>query len=260
MSVLTHLQSTAGRAILSAGETSSIQTSITTIASRLDSHFGTGISSRFRFGSSIRGTILPRKIDEHSDIDYMVVFAKNDAKPQTYLDRLKRFADAYYSSSETKQSHPSIVLELNHIKFDLVPAVKTIWDTLQIPNNAGDWQDTDPTGFSKQLEDANKRHNSLLKPTIRLLKYWNAQRGYPFESFGLEKWAAAIGYTFCTNLRDYTLHAFDQFSPWSQSTKWVREEIERAQRIVADVRRLERESFPVAAEAEIKKLLPAIVI
>jgi hypothetical protein len=257
MSVLTHLQATAARALLSADEGSSIQTSISTIGSRLNAHFEKDISSHFRFGSSTRGTILPRKIDEHSDIDYMIVFAKNDAKPQTYLDRVKRFADTYYSSSETKQSHPSVVLELNHIKFDLVPATKTIWDTLQIPDRSSSWQSTDPTGFSSELEEANKRHNSLLKPTIRVLKYWNALRGYPFESFSLEKWAAKLGYIFQTNLRDYVFYAFEQFNPWTEA-QWVKDEIERAQKVVTEVKQLERDQYPALAESAVKKLLPEI--
>jgi hypothetical protein len=63
-------------------------------------------------------------MDEKSDIDYMVVFSDRDYQPQTYLDRLRRFTEYYYQKSEIKQSHPTIQLELNHIRFELVPAVK----------------------------------------------------------------------------------------------------------------------------------------
>src|SRR5260370_9100413 len=49
------------------------------------------IAQHFRFGSSTRGTILPRSMDEQSDIDYMVVFSDGSATPQTYLNRLKSF-------------------------------------------------------------------------------------------------------------------------------------------------------------------------
>lgn len=35
--------------------------------------------------------------DPQSDIDYMIVFADSDAKPQAYLDRLRRFAEARYT-------------------------------------------------------------------------------------------------------------------------------------------------------------------
>jgi len=71
-------------------------------------HFDTGvIKQHFRFGSSTRGTILPRSMDEHSDIDYMIVFSDNTATPQTYLNRLKAFVEKRYGSSEIYPARPS---------------------------------------------------------------------------------------------------------------------------------------------------------
>ena len=94
MSVLSFLTNTASSAVLSSPEQSSITTSITTLQSRMALHFDTGIiKQHFRFGSSTRGTILPRSMDEHSDIDYMIVFSDNTATPQTYLNRLKAFVE-----------------------------------------------------------------------------------------------------------------------------------------------------------------------
>ena len=140
MSVLSFLTDTASSAVLSSSEQSSIATSITTLQSRMALHFDSGaIAQHFRFGSSTRGTILPRSMDEQSDIDYMVVFSDGSATPQTYLNRLKAFVEKRYGSSEIYQSSPTIVLELNHIKFDLVPATKTWLGELQIPNGTGGW-------------------------------------------------------------------------------------------------------------------------
>ncbi|WP_228527379.1 SMODS domain-containing nucleotidyltransferase [Noviherbaspirillum soli] len=86
MSVLSFLTATASSAVLSATEQSSIATSITTLQSRMASYFdSSAIAQHFRFGSSTRGTILPRSMDEKSDIDYMVVFSDTSATPQTYL-------------------------------------------------------------------------------------------------------------------------------------------------------------------------------
>jgi hypothetical protein len=110
MSVLTYLQGRASDAVLSGTEESSISTSISTLQGRLSTHFGTGVSQQFRFGSHTRGTILPRKMDEGSDVDYMIVFSESGFTPQTYLDRLRRFVDKYYSSSSVKQSSPTIIL------------------------------------------------------------------------------------------------------------------------------------------------------
>ena len=157
MSVLSFLTDTASNAVLSSAEQSSITTSISTLQNRIGLHFASGaIKQHFRFGSSTRGTILPRSMDEHSDIDYMIVFSENNATPQTYLNRLKAFVEKYYSSSEIRQSSPTIVLELNHIKFDLVPATATWTGELQIPNGSGGWMTTNPNDFNSTLEAKNK--------------------------------------------------------------------------------------------------------
>lgn len=163
MSVLSFLTDTASSAVLSTTEQSSITTSITTLQSRMALHFDSGvIAQHFRFGSSTRGTILPRSMDEQSDIDYMVVFSDGSATPQTYLNRLKTFVEKRYGSSEIYQSSPTIVLELNHIKFDLVPATKTWLGELQIPNGSGGWMTTNPNDFNATLEAKNKDNNSLI--------------------------------------------------------------------------------------------------
>lgn len=78
----------------------------------------------------------------------MVVFEKGGYNPQTYLDRLKRFVEQRYGSSEIYQSSPTIVLELNHIKFDLVPALHQYGTTYNIPNGPSAWQSTNPNDFN----------------------------------------------------------------------------------------------------------------
>ena len=255
MSVLSFLTNTASSAVLSSSEQSSITTSITTLQSRMALHFDSGvIAQHFRFGSSTRGTILPRSMDEQSDIDYMVVFSDGSATPQTYLNRLKTFVEKRYSSSEIYQSSPTIVLELNHIKFDLVPATKTWLGELQIPNGAGGWMITNPNDFNATLEAKNKEHKSLIKPTIRLFKYWNATAGFPFQSFEMEKWVCGLSFWFLANQKDYFLAVIENLNTSTSYSQWVNNEITRAKNIVANVRQYEKDEMPLTAENEIKKL------
>ncbi len=196
-------------------------------------------------------------MDESSDIDYMVVFADGGFTPQTYLNRLRKFVDAYYSSSEFKQSSPSITLELNHIKFDLVPAVTSIWgDGYQIPSGQTTWQGTNPNNFNATLTAKNTANHSLIKPTIRLMKFWNAVSGYVFESYPLEKWVVEQSYWLTYTQREYLFQTVDKL-PVPSDAQWRREKVERAKRIVAETRELEAGGFPYLAEAEIKKLIPA---
>lgn len=255
MSVLSFLTDTASSAVLSSSEQSSITTSITTLQSRMALHFDSSvIKQHFRFGSSTRGTILPRSMDEHSDIDYMIVFSDGSATPQTYLNRLKAFVEKRYGSSEIYQSSPTIVLELNHIRFDLVPATTTWAGELQIPNGSGGWMTTNPNDFNSTLEAKNKENNSLIKPTIRLMKYWNATSGFPFESFTMEKWICSLSFWFQTNQKDYLFAVIDNLGTSSSYSQRVNNEITRAKNIVVKVKQYEKDDMPVTAENEIKKL------
>ena len=255
MSVLSFLTNTASSAVLSATEQSSITTSITTLQSRMGLHFdSSAIAQHFRFGSSTRGTILPRSMDEQSDIDYMVVFSDGSATPQTYLNRLKSFVEKRYGSSEIYQSNPTIVLELNHIKFDLVPATKTLLGELQIPNGAGGWMTTNPNDFNATLDAKNKEHKSLIKPTVRLFKYWNATAGFPFQSYEMEKWVCGLSFWFLANQKDYFLAVIESLNTSTSYSQRANNEITRAKNIVANVRQYEKDEMPVTAENEIKKL------
>ena len=195
-------------------------------------------------------------MDANSDIDYMVVFREAGHTPQTYLNRLRKFVDAYYSYSEVKQSSPSITLELNHIKFDLVPALSSVWGGYQIPNGPNAWQATNPNDFNASLTAKNTGNHSLIKPTIRLMKYWNAVNRYVYDSFLLEKWIVDQSYWLISTQRDYLFVTFDKLSVHT-ATQWRLEKIERAKKTVADTRAWEAAGYPALAEVEIKKLIPA---
>ncbi|MCX5541492.1 nucleotidyltransferase [Paraburkholderia sp. CNPSo 3076] len=255
MSVLSFLTSTATNAILAPIEQASIDVSIASLQSRMAQHFAPGmIKQHFRFGSSTRGTILPRAMDEQSDIDYMIVFNDGNATPQTYLSRLRTFVEKRYRSSEIYQSNPTIVLELNHIKFDLVPATTAWLSGLRIPSGPDRWISTAPNDFNGVLEAKNKANKSLIKPTIRLFKYWNAASGYPFESFAIEKWVCDLSFWWQSNQRDYFFDAVESLSTSRSQSQRVNDEISRAKKIIANVRQFEKSDMQVKAETEIRKL------
>lgn len=259
MTVLSYLNSVSSNAVLSSAELESINRSITTLETRLAIYFGSEIKTKFRFGSSTRGTILPRSMDGKSDIDYMVVFSNSDYKPSTYLQKIRRFVEVYYSSSEIYQSSPTIVLNLNHIRFEIVPAIESWFYGLQIPAPASEfseWIETDPNDFNAELTNCNVSNNSKIKPLVRLLKYWNAQNSYPFESFLLEKEVINMNFWFCTDLKDYFFTAVENLSVGFFAPQWKTNAVNRAHNIVAEVKRLESQGMPYSAEEEIKKLIP----
>ena len=261
MSVLSYLENTASSLVLSTDEKNSITTSVSTIESRINSHFGSDVKEHFKFGSYTRDTILPRKYDERSDVDYMVIFKNPDNyKPQTLLNWLKQFAEKYYSRSEIYQSSPTMVLELSHIKFELVPAIKDSWGVISIPSPSSsysDWMTTDPTGFNTSLTTANTNNSYRIKPLIRLMKYWNVKkvsRGY--SSFSLEKWIVENSYYGCNNLKEYFFKCIDNISYYSDAPQYLKTAVDNAKIVVGNVRQYEKDGKTADAENEIKKIIP----
>ncbi|MBL1176813.1 SMODS domain-containing nucleotidyltransferase [Pantanalinema sp. GBBB05] len=261
MSVNSHLRSLASTLTLSEAEKSSITTSIDTLSCRLTSYFGSTVISHFQFGSSTRGTILPRKADSYSDIDYMVVFNTSDGqkKPQTYLDRLRRFVEAKYSTSEIHQSHPTIVLSLNHINFELVPAIYNYG--YQIPSPASswlEWTNTAPSGTNQLLQDKNKINNYQIKPLVRLIKYWNTRKGHPFTSFSLEQYIVNQSFWGCLTLKDYFYEFWAGFSCTYDTAQYIKNMVDNAKYYARKAKEYEDSDMPASAELEIRKIVPSL--
>ena len=256
MSVNSYFTDLASDLVLSETEKSSITTSISTIKLRLGLYFS-DITEKKVFGSYIRGTILPRKADASSDIDIMVVFLNpNGYKPQTFLNRLKNFAEHYYSTSEIYQSNPTVVLELNHIKFELTPAYIS-YGSYYIPNGPSEWMYTDPDGFYDKLTQCNVNNASKIKPVVRLIKHWNIQKNYrDLASYELEKKIAEdmmYAYIWCTSYTDYVRKALQTIRSLTDG--------KRVDAVIAHLDKAleyEKNLMPFSALAEIKKAFPEV--
>lgn len=271
MSAASYLRRITEAAVLRDAEKASVDRSLTALRSKLRAHFGDGrsatkmVKAHFAFGSYTRGTILPRSMDPQSDVDYMIVFEDADAKPQTCLDRVRRFVEDRYPRAEIAQSHPTIVLALNHIRFELVPAIETFWSGIQIPGKGSfldEWITTTPNEFNAKLTAKNQSNENLIKPLVRALKYWNALNDYPFESFKLEQMvvdhlsiqAALFGADIWER---FAWFVDDLSASWSDPA-YKKAAIERAKDAVAEVRRLADRGEEAGAEAKLKRLLPEV--
>lgn len=259
MTVDSFLSNLSSEMVIRDSKKESISTSILTLNNRLKSYFGSEVIDIIKFGSYSRGTILPRKFDEISDVDIMVVF-KNvyNYKPQTFLDKLKRFAYAKYSTSEIHQSSPTIVLELNHIKFELVPAIRVYsWsnDHYNIPKNSTTWILSQPKSFDDALIKCNKNNYHKIKPTIRLLKYWNIEQNLRgIASFELERKIAdnmMYAYIYCSSYSDYVKKALESIRTYDNSYR-VDLTIEKINKSLD----LEDQGYPYLAESIIEEIFP----
>ncbi|HEY8892390.1 MAG TPA: nucleotidyltransferase domain-containing protein [Clostridium sp.] len=265
MSVNSYLEKLSSDLVLDTSEKNSISTSIETLEGRLSRHFGDDIKEKFCFGSYTRGTILPRKGDKQSDIDYMIVFNNdNQFKPQTFLDKLRAFAVKCYSTSEIHQSYPTIILRLNHINFELVPAYDAAYYgnnyKIPAPNNEYEkWTSTDPNGFNIKLTDTNISNNSKIKPMIRLIKYWNTRNNHVYSSYSLEKHLINSNYSYLsTSLKDYFYDSVEGLVTWDLSSQTSIDKVNKLKEKINEIKQLENDNCPFTAETKIEELLPNI--
>lgn len=167
-------------------EVRKINTSLNGLLTNLNADLGLLIKRKFVFGSYDRDTILPRKFDSKSDIDVMVVFnhTEHERTPETYRAWLKLFADKYYKDrygSEVVRSFPTVTIRLGHIHFDL------------------------------KLTEANTKYNQIVRPIIRLLKAWNCNNGYPYDSYLLELQITGMNF-FGDNIQSGFFYAVGQLN------------------------------------------------
>lgn len=262
MTVLGYLENLASDLNIAEKEKGSIQTSISALNSRLCKYFEDEIQGLIQFGSSTRNTMLPRKADSQSDIDYLVVFDSNYT-PQAYLNKLKRFAEKYYSDSQYKQASPAVVLELNHLMFDLVPGKKGWFGGYKIPTPGDftfeEWKTTEPLSLNEEINDMNKLSGYKLKQTIRILKYWNAKNNYVFTSFDLEQMIVEHSTSIGGNLKDFLYECIDiaTYRPWGMPKK-KKAKLRLLEEKGAFIKSMDEMGHPDESLRELEKLFPQI--
>lgn len=262
MSVNSYLANTASQIIITNNERVAIDANITSLSGKLTAYFNQGqIKERLAFGSYTRKTLMPRKADSRSDVDYMVVFDTSSYTytPETYLKWLRDFATAKYATSEIYPSHPTVVLELSKIKIELVPAIKTVYgDDYQIPAPASHyskWLTTHPNTFNSQVSSKNTAEKSLIRPMIRLMKYWNAKNDYPYSSYELEQLIVNQFYYSCNNVWDYIYMFVSNLNTYNLSTT-AANKVTRLKKICTDAKTLETSGYVSAAESKIVEAFP----
>lgn len=174
-----------------------ISKSIRTIQNRLASHFSDSLQRQEVFGSYDRRTLIPARYDPFADVDLLLLFEDDGVMPSTYVERIRKFAGKWYPNSAIARSSPTFALELQHIRFELVPAIEKgfLSKKLYIQAPLGDsskWIATNPCEMKNDIRSINAHSNGSLRRLIRILKYWNSRVGRPFSSYHLEQ--EAINY------------------------------------------------------------------
>jgi len=180
-----------------------------------------------------------------------------DYKPQTYLDRIKRFAEDKYPRSIIHQDRPSVVLDMQHIRIEMTPGKSCGPEQYKIPLDSSSWQLTTPNPFNQDLIKCNKYNDNRIKPVIRLMKLWNVCKNYrDMASFELESTIVdQLMYEFvsCSTYVDYLLASFEAIR-WKTNSNRVKAAIDKIKEAVAD----EANGYNLVPLDEIEEVFPEL--
>ena len=217
------------------------------------------------FGSYDRNTNLSQRVDSESDVDVLVIFKTNDKQPDTFLKHLRNFADKRYSQSIVAGSHPAVVIQLNHTRFELVPAYYEdegwlLWEDwkLKIPAPRSEelkWITTSPDRLKEELEEKDEQEDGNLKPVVRLIKYLNVLHGKPFPPFRLERKLTKIDYE-RTTIKDCLFEAIGALQLVSEKTVAQNEFVKILAKHSFNLKVLIKNDMSEYAIQELKKLFP----
>jgi hypothetical protein len=238
--------------------------SIEYLKSKLWGEFQGSLDSVDVIGSFDRETMLNTSVNIEPDIDVLIVFKKNQFKSQTYLSQFQRFAEKNYANSEVFQSHPTIAVGMNHVRFELIPSYRDsggLTSSVNIPaprRTDLNWIKSDPYGFKGDLDSKNSNNNMMITPIILLLKYWNVLNGKLFSSYFLEEFCVVNrSYMTCNKISEYFYEIINDLAN-SQSkfddnqNKIISLLYERRRRLIV----LEKNNMADYVETEFSQFLP----
>ncbi len=138
-------------------------------------------------GSYSRNTILRQE----RDIDIMVSLSpvkywetyKSNSSGLVYL--VRNALNKEYTKSEVTSSGAAVVMEMTVFNVDVVPVFPRKDGGYLVADGQNGWKSTDPNVHFKLME-GHKKQDELLKPLVKLLKYWNFCNGSVLQSFHLE--------------------------------------------------------------------------
>lgn len=239
-----------------------IKSSFDNLEGLLFKEFKSALDTVTIFGSYDRGTAFSLPGDtKNFDVDILITFRKDQYQPQTYLNQIKNLGQQIYPRSGVSADFPSIAVEMGHVKFELVPAIKTGNGTeVKIPaprSTELKWIETNPEKFKKKLADRNNDCDGMLTPLIKLAKYWSKCNGDHFSSFYLEDSIIRSNYPGCNTIRDYFFEFISDLGTTDKTDeqkKVIADLKERKRRLKA----LEDGKTPDYIETELNSFIPFI--
>jgi len=171
------------RLLIDSATATEIDTSVSALKEKIWGEFQSRLSDVIVFGSYDRETLVTK--DPESDVDIMIIFKTKEVQAQTYLKQLVEFGEKHYKRSEIYRDFPTVVIDMKHMKFELVPAYLDSSDK-RIPaprSKEFKWIATNPNEFKRRLQEKSVTTKGAVVSVIKIMKYLNYLNGKPFDSF-----------------------------------------------------------------------------
>ncbi|MDH4273531.1 MAG: hypothetical protein OEW08_00685 [Gammaproteobacteria bacterium] len=245
--------------------TRSIDSLIANVSEKAQRYFLHDLHLIGAFGSYSRNTLLPRQMDSRTVIDVMVCLNISSKMASDHLNYLQQFVEHVFPNQNFSRTPRSLTLHFSPYPVRLLPAVASDAAAYRIPaRSTAGWLYINPTECMRRLEFADQFNRGMVRPLIRVAKYWNATHDYPFHPFEIEQAIINKGYQYsgglfsAPDLFDY-VYDFLTHPPTMQETlTWKLQAIRRTQIYLERARRLDAGSRKQAAIKCITKVLPPI--
>ncbi len=175
-------------------ERAAIENFFATVVEALMNHFRFNIERCIPIGEFARETVLRHTIDKKTSIQLMILFQNDEYYENFSLMRqeMEQCISSSFSLSEDEVKHLRIPMKFGAIQ--LVPSIvvdSDLGSNLFISSLKHDkWIQSNPLEFDEKINNKNNETSFLLKPIIRLLKYWNCTHGRYFSTETIELFAA----------------------------------------------------------------------
>ncbi len=148
-----------------------------------ESVFPIGSYKRETICSGERDIDLMACLEPYGTTDYWGSY-KNDSKACLYWVR-DRLNNRYYATKVSSRK-VCVKLDFTDIVTDVTACFPRQGGGYLMPDGSGGWMATNPPFHATFMTDANKDHDSKLKPLVRLIKAWNIANSHHLSSFHVE--------------------------------------------------------------------------
>lgn len=175
-------------------ERAAIENFFATVVEALMNHFRFNIERCIPIGEFARETVLRHTIDKKTSIQLMILFQNDEYYENFSLmkQEMEQCISSSFSLSDDEMKQLRIPMKFGAIQ--LVPSIvvdSDLGSNLFISSLKHDkWIQSNPLEFDEKINNKNNETSFLLKPIIRLLKYWNSTHGRYFSTETIELFAA----------------------------------------------------------------------